>query len=75
MSSTPDPRSDLEIFLARHYLTTVFYKWYRSARQPANMPLLVWARASIHTLGLLEIKAHEDIEFVLQILRIRDDER
>ena len=74
MSSTPNPRSDLEIFLARHYMTIVFCNWYQKAKQPANMPLLVWARASIHTLGLLESEVHEDIEFVLQILRIRNHE-
>ena len=61
-------KSDLEIFLDQHYMGLVFCGWYSKACQSDDLHARIWGRASIHAMSFLEIKAHEDIVFVMQMI-------
>ncbi len=64
---TVDDMSDLEKFLHRHCITTAFCRWYKNACY-REYSARAWGIASIHVLSLLEIDAHDDLSFVLQMI-------
>ena len=67
MEMTVDEMSELERFLHRHCITTAFCRWYKDACK-ADPRGRAWGIASIHVLSLLEIDAHDDLSFVLQMI-------